>query len=269
MNGAENMIIKTLLENTTSCPGILCEHGLSLLIELPDMTILFDSGETGIFADNAALMKEDLSRVDLMILSHAHSDHGGGIARFLSLNDHAPVYVSRFSFDDHFGSEGNYNGIDRALEGHPQIRLLGEHEKLAEGVEIFACNEMGFRHRIRPFGLQMGLNGKMVPEDFRHEQYLVLDREGKRIVISGCSHKGVLNVMNWLHPDILIGGFHFMKVLFDEEGCAFLDAAAQELLSYDCTYYTCHCTGLPQYEYLKEKMGDRLHYLSGGMTLTL
>ena len=55
----------------------------------------------------------------------------------------------------------------------------------------------------------------------------------------------------------------------DEEGCAYLDAAAEELLSYDCTYYTCHCTGLVQYGYLKARMGDRLSYLAGGDVLNL
>ncbi|MBQ6476712.1 MAG: MBL fold metallo-hydrolase [Clostridia bacterium] len=263
------MIIKTLLENTTSCPGILCEHGLSLLIELPNMTILFDSGASGLFAVNANLLREDLSRVDLMILSHAHSDHGGGIRTFLSLNDHAPVYVSRYAFDGQYNSKGLFNGIDLTLKNDPRIRMLGTYTKLSENAEVFSCNDRPPKHKIIPFGLQMKENGKLVPEDFRHEQYLVLTDNGKRVVISGCSHKGVLNVMDWLRPDILIGGFHFMKVEFDKEGCAFLDNACRELLSYDCEYYTCHCTGLEQYDYLKEQMGDRLHYLSGGMTLTL
>ena len=48
-----------------------------------------------------------------------------------------------------------------------------------------------------------------------------------------------------------------------------LAQSAETLLDLPCTYYTCHCTGLPQYEFLKTILGDRLHYLSTGTRLTL
>ena len=49
--------------------------------------------------------------------------------------------------------------------------------------------------------------GKLIPEDFRHEQYLIVHEKGRRIVFSGCSHRGILNIAHWLKPDVLIGGF--------------------------------------------------------------
>ena len=60
--------------------------------------------------------------------------------------------------------------------------------------------------------------------------------------------------MSWFAPDVLIGGFHFMKV--DPTGAehTVLDEAAQVLSQADTQYYTCHCTGLAQYEYLKARM---------------
>ena len=90
-----------------------------------------------------------------------------------------------------------------------------------------------------------------------------------RVLISGCSHKGILNIMSWLKPDVLIGGFHFMKV--DPAGSEreVLDEAARVLLEYNSAYYTCHCTGLPQYEYLKQLMGNRLRYLAAGQQIVL
>ena len=53
------------------------------------------------------------------------------------------------------------------------------------------------------------------------------------------------------------------------EGRQVLEQSAEALLDLPCTYYTCHCTGLPQYEFLKTILGDRLHYLSTGTRLTL
>jgi len=74
--------------------------------------------------------------------------------------------------------------------------------------------------------------------------------------------------MSWLKPDVLIGGFHFMKMdpVSDREA---LNAAADALNAYDTRYFTCHCTGIPQFEALKTQLGDRLHYLSAGEVLTI
>lgn len=75
--------------------------------------------------------------------------------------------------------------------------------------------------------------------------------------------------MDWLQPDIFVGGFHFMKQkIVDGENCV-LEEAAQKLLDYPTKYYTCHCTGLEQYQYLKERMGERLSYLSAGEEIVL
>ena len=74
--------------------------------------------------------------------------------------------------------------------------------------------------------------------------------------------------MQWLKPDVLIGGFHFMR-LDPEEAKADLLSAAEELAAYPTTYYTGHCTGLPQYALLKSVLGDRLSYMSTGEMLCL
>src|SRR5690606_33142793 len=112
-------------------------------------------------------------------------------------------------------------------------------------------------------------DGVVVPEDFRHEQYLLITEGNKRILISGCSHKGIVNIVHWFHPDVLIGGFHFMNLDPKGSGKAVLDAAAKELLSFDTVYYTCHCTGTAQYGYLKPQMKARLFYLSAGQEIAL
>ena len=66
--------------------------------------------------------------------------------------------------------------------------------------------------------------------------------------------------MEAFRPDILIGGFHFMKVEETEK----LAAAGRKLLEYDTVYYTGHCTGQRQYDYLKTVMGEKLHYIAAG-----
>ena len=87
------MKITALLENTSEREDMLTEHGLSLYIETQNHTILFDMGQSGLFAKNAAVLGIDLGAVDIAVLSHGHYDHGGGLAVFLEINKTAPVWI--------------------------------------------------------------------------------------------------------------------------------------------------------------------------------
>ena len=145
--------------------------------------------------------------------------------------------------------------------GREQIRSVAEETVLAEGITLYQLH-------VSPAdtaGLEMEEAGQRKPDDFRHEQYLLVEDAGKRILISGCSHKGILQIMEAFRPDILVGGFHFMKITEEET----LRQAAEKLLEYDTVYYTGHCTGQKQYDYLKTIMGDRLHYIAAGTVWNL
>ena len=96
------MKIYTLMENTVKDEQFCCEHGLSLYVETAKHKLLFDTGGSPAFAENAAKLGINLSQVDLCIISHGHNDHGGGLAKFLELNSTAPIYISRYGFERHF-----------------------------------------------------------------------------------------------------------------------------------------------------------------------
>lgn len=250
------MEITVLIENTASRQDLREEHGLSLYMEAQGKRILFDAGQSDAFLSNAQTLGIDLSQVELAVLSHGHYDHSGGFPAFFRVNIAAPLYLSPHALEPHYNPKGNYIGTDPVLAQSPRLRF--GRKQLGEGLRLVACPAAP-----KTTGGFTAAEG--CPDDFRHEQYLLIREGDKRILISGCSHKGIVAIAEHFRPDVLVGGFHF-KDLTDETQ---LRQAAHALLACPTQYYTCHCTGLPQYRFLKEIMGNRLEYLSTGDRLVL
>lgn len=258
------MKITTLMENTASAECYTAEHGLSIYIETKNHVILFDSGASGAFADNAEKLGVDLGKVEIAVLSHGHYDHGGGLRTFLALNEHAPVYMNRYAFEPHYNGTEKYIGLDQGLRASGRIVFVEEDLQISEGITVYGCLNAPKVVDFGSSGLNMIQGGRMMPEDFRHEQYLLAEENGKKILFSGCSHRGILNVMHGFRPDVLIGGFHLSKHPLDET----LAGYAKALDAYPTVYYTGHCTGTEQYRFMKERMRN-LHYLSTGKTVVI
>ena len=264
------MKVHVLLENTTVDPGLTAEHGLSLFVETKRHRVLFDAGQTDAFAGNARRMGVDLRSADLAVLSHGHYDHGGGLRRFLELNNRAPVYVSRHAFLPLYNDAEEYIGLDRSLEGDGRFVPVGDELRIDEELSLYSCNGRERTVPTESFGLRVRTRGALMPDDFRHEQYLLVRDGERKILFSGCSHKGILNIVRWFEPDVLIGGFHFMKLDPENPGDrTHLERAARALLQHPAMYYTGHCTGTAQFQFLKQIMGDRLEAISTGRTIEL
>ena len=258
------MKITSLLENTTARADMLVEHGLSLYIETESHRILFDMGQTDLFYENAITLGIDLATVDIAILSHGHYDHGGGLRKFLEINSHAPVYIHKDAFLPHYNGTEKYIGLDPALQDHPQIVFTNDEYRISDALTLFSCNNRVKGHPTIPSGLTEKAGGVFLPDDFRHEQYLRMEENGKQVLISGCSHKGILDITEWFKPDVLIGGFHYSKLPLDEA----LAEAAKSLAAHLTVFFTCHCTGCAQYEFMRQYIPS-LHYLSCGQTISV
>lgn len=259
------MKIWTLIENTACREDLAAEHGLSLYIETGKHRILFDTGKSGAFADNAEKMGVDLSAVDMAILSHGHYDHGGGLKRFLEINRTAPIYLSRDAFRPCYSS-GKYIGLDFSLQSCDRLIPVDDQLEPDSGITLFSCNHLERPYLTDTFGQTVLEEGIHIPDDYRHEQYLLIEEDGKKILFSGCSHKGVLNILHWLQPDIFIGGFHFIKM---DPQSPELANAAKILAASGARYFTGHCTGLEQFRSLQKILGSRLQYLSAGSEVSL
>ena len=255
------MKITTLMENTARAPWLTAEHGLSLFVEAAGHTFLFDAGQSGAFADNAGRLHVDLRRAEFAVLSHGHYDHGGGMIRFLELNRQAKLYLNEHAFGGHFNAAGRYIGLSEELRRSSRLILTGDEYAIAPGLTLYTCNDRPLALPIESAGLTEQVGEFLLPEEFHHEQSLLVEDNGKRILLSGCAHKGVLNLLEWFHPDVFVGGFHFKELSPTDPR---LKTWGERMAAYNTVFYTGHCTGAEQYAVLKEILGERLHALSTG-----
>ena len=258
------MKITALIENTALCNNVGAEHGLSLFIETNRHNILFDMGQSDLFYKNALSLGVDLSAVDIAVLSHGHYDHGGGLKKFLEINTNAPVYIHKDAFLPHFNGTEKYIGLDTELRDNPRIIFTGNKCIIDDTLSLWDCNDKERRSPEISHGLTEKNQNGFIVDDFRHEQYLLIEENSRRVLISGCSHKGIRDITRWFCPDVLVGGFHYSKLPLDNE----LKNAASELASYPTLFYTCHCTGTEQYEFMHRLMPS-LFYLSCGETISI
>ncbi len=268
------MRIVNLIENTEGSSGCLHEHGLSFYVETKGHKLLVDAGATDRFLENADKLGIDLGQVELMVLTHGHYDHAGGLLEFSHRNPDARILM-RQGVDGAFYHKNDliekYIGIDPAIIDLPQAELLHGDFQAAEGIFLFG-GVTG--RRLWPAGnreLKVKLGEDFVQDDFGHEQYLVLEEDHKKILISGCAHNGILNILDRFReiygtdPDAVISGFHMRKKSeYREEELEIVRKVADELVTMQTIFYTGHCTGETPYRVMKEIMGKQLVYVHSG-----
>ncbi|MBQ6554447.1 MAG: MBL fold metallo-hydrolase [Firmicutes bacterium] len=261
----------TLVENTAESDAFIAEHGLSIYIETEKHKLLLDTGQTDALLKNAAVLGIDLSAVDTLVLSHGHYDHSGGILPFCGINKNARIIMQKTAAVPHYNG-AKYIGIDEKILEMPNLMLIDKDTKLDEELFLFSgikgrrCYPQGNRK------LSQIKNGEKIPDDFSHEQCLVITQDDKKWLLSGCAHNGILNILDRYKeifgalPDYVISGFHMMKRDGEhtEEEKDIILQTAKALAKTDTVFYSGHCTGIPAFEMMKEIMGDRLHALHSG-----
>lgn len=120
-------------------------------------------------------------------------------------------------------------------------------------------------------GLMRRVGEEFVEDIFDHEQCLVVTGEDGQILLSGCAHNGILNILDRYHeifhgyPDRVISGFHLArKAAYSQEDLLGIQEIARRLLKTGALYDTGHCTGMEAFAVMKEIMGDRLEYIHSG-----
>jgi 7,8-dihydropterin-6-yl-methyl-4-(beta-D-ribofuranosyl)aminobenzene 5'-phosphate synthase len=277
------MEVVSLIENSglPNRKDLRTEHGLSLFIRLEDQQILFDTGISGSFHLNAQKLGVRVSDVTSAVVSHHHFDHGGGLATFLEANDRARVYLRNSSTEQFylnlFGLLNRRVGLDETLfSRHPQRFVpISQFSEITPG--MFILTKINKRH-VMPKGnrhLFVGAGPSKRLDDFEHELILVIRQSTGLVVFTGCSHHGILNMLEAVLEHFpsqpikaVFGGFHLIdlplintmagnKADIEELGKAMLKYPIEKV-------YTGHCTGLRAYRILKDVLGAKLQYFATG-----
>ena len=270
--------ITCLLENRSDDPRLKTEHGLSLWVTVGGRGVLFDTGQSAAFAENAKLLGVDISRAEAIVLSHGHYDHTGGLAEARSLAASARVFAHPSAVGGHFkrssGRPSRYigmpgharEGLEAASEGMvlsagptevvPGVMMTGEVPRRY----VFEERENAF------FADSECLRADSVPDD----QALFFDCGDGVVVVTGCAHAGVVNTVAYVAE--LAKGKRIYSVV---GGMHLRDASAERLArTTSCLkdfgverVWAGHCTGAGAEALLAKTFGDGFTPLKTGATM--
>lgn len=262
----------TVVVDNKSNENLTGEWGLCILAEYGDKKIMVDTGSSTLFLDNMKKLNLDVRDVDAAVLSHAHYDHANGMPAFFEANHKAKFYLRLLAEPNCYHKKfifKFYIGIPRNVltkYANRIERVTGDY-KLMDGVYLIPHKTSGLSAIGKREMMFRKTENGWIPDDFAHEQSLVLDTDKGLVIINSCSHGGAANIINEVKetfPDKkvygLIGGFHLFNK--SEEEVRSVAAKIKETgIEYVCTG---HCTKTRAYEILREELGDMVNQMKVG-----
>lgn len=274
-------IVTIVCENTAGIPGLLGEHGFSVLIEKGDERYLFDTGAGRSLPHNLEKLGKEIAGLQKVFLSHGHYDHTGGLQWVVEQVGAIEVVAHPALFTEHMrldpenpGRKPKYIGCPA---GREQLESLGasfnfmDHtEKVTPEVWFVTGLEPEPKKLPRDDRLVVPRSGGFVPDPLRDDASLLLETEQGPVLILGCAHLGILNILNHVKEQMgvqrlhgILGGTHLKYY-----GPEVIDQVAGKLdeLGVDLVAVS-HCTGIQATIELGKHFGDRFREGSAGSVL--
>lgn len=272
------MDIKVLMENVTYSQNLKSQHGLSFLVTDENIKLLFDTAQNQDFICNAISMNESLKDIDYVVLSHGHYDHTGGLESFLKINKKAKIIMSRYAVEEKYSnSTGEIRSIgfplkERYKEFENEFIFAEDYYKISENIEIYSNIEMKNEFENREKRLFVKRENEYVKDSFEDELYLIIKKNEKINLITGCAHRGIINILNGIMTKTgykkfgaVIGGIH-TKGNGEERAVR----TAEELLKIGADkYYLNHCTGVEEYALIKAILKEKTEYFYTGRKIEI
>jgi 7,8-dihydropterin-6-yl-methyl-4-(beta-D-ribofuranosyl)aminobenzene 5'-phosphate synthase len=269
----------TVIVDNQANEGLIAEHGLSLWIETKDANILFDTGQGNALGPNAEALGIDLGKTNVLVLSHGHYDHTGGINQVFRHTQQVDVYCHPGIVQPRYSiRNGKAKSIRMSKESVEVFSMLPDKNLhwvqhptmllLSAGIGITGPvpRKTNFEDVGGPFYLDP--DGKR-PDPIEDDMALWIWDENGIIVCCGCAHSGIVNTLNYIwhlgngqRIRAVIGGFHLHTA--NQKRLTHTIAA---LRSFDPDIIVpCHCTGEQAIDLLRQTFGDGVSPGAAGMT---
>ena len=247
-------------------PGLLGEHGLALIVDRPDGKWLYDTGRGLALLPNLKTLGFSPDDFQGVVLSHAHLDHFGSLMAFLQnrtrrvdLFIHPGAFVKRYTrIGDNYRSVGLPWSREELTAAGANIHETANPVEIAPGMWI--TGEIQRKNQVELVAEKFFVdcpNGERIHDEIVDDQALILDTERGLVVLTGCAHAGVCNILERareLFPGkrlrAVLGGLHLEDASPErmEYTLRYLEAAKMETVAVG------HCTGFDACCMLREEL---------------
>jgi 7,8-dihydropterin-6-yl-methyl-4-(beta-D-ribofuranosyl)aminobenzene 5'-phosphate synthase len=250
--------VTILCENCVGRPGLMGEHGFSVLIEGNGRRILFDTGPGLSLPHNTRVLDKPLADIDAIFISHGHYDHTGGLKYAVEQAGSVDIYAHSAMFLQHMGKILQSSEAGLRTVGCPHSRKdledagarfhwIDAPTEVFPGVFFLAGIPRKPGQMPQDPQLVLVQEGKIVADPMEDDASLLLETSGGPVLILGCAHAGVLNILDYVQENMgvnrlkaVLGGTHLM--FFPPER---IDEVIDRFESFSIEQIAVsHCTGM-------------------------